>query len=128
MQNPTYLFEEILAHKESLATDVDKPVLKIFIEEILARMMQQQVIFDHLTNSASSIHREFISSSKETFLVLQKTLNDLLAEGGSVIPDENFALVNKILSEEVVTTKVFDSSDQASSALGPFLTQQLERL
>lgn len=123
MQKPTYLFDEILAHKESLASDVDKPVLNIFIEEILARMTQHQVIFDHLTNSTSSIHRDFLSSSNETFLVLSKTLNDLVSEGGTVIPDENFALVNKILSEEEVTTKVFDSSDQASTVLGPFLTQ-----
>ena len=50
---------------------------------------------------------------------------DLVAEGDSSIPNENFALINNILSLEQVTSKVFDSSDRAVSVLGKFLGQQL---
>jgi hypothetical protein len=46
---------------------------------------------------------------------------DLVAEGDLKVPNENFALINKILSLEQVTTKVFDSSDRAISVLGRFL-------
>lgn len=111
MQNPTFLFDEILGHKDSLATAVDKPVLKIFIEDILSRMMQHQVIFDHLSNSSSKLHRDFMPYTKDTFLVLSKLVEDLVAEGGDRIPVENFALLNKVLSLEQVTSKVFDSSE-----------------
>jgi hypothetical protein len=128
IQTPTFLFDEILAHKDSLATAVDKPVLKIFIGDILARMMQHEVIFDHLANSASVMHRGFLPCTKETYKVLSKIIMDLVAEGDAKIPIANFALINKILSEEQVTTKVFDSSDRAVSVLGKYLDQQLDNL
>ena len=38
MVQPGVLFNEILSHEESLATAVDKRVLKIFIDDILARI------------------------------------------------------------------------------------------
>ena len=118
---PAVLFDDILAHKDSLATDVDKRVLKIFINDILSRMMQHEVVFDHLANSLSKIHSEFKPYTQETFLVLSKIVNDLVSEGGDKIPAENFALINKILSTEKVTTKVFDSSETAISVLSRFL-------
>ena len=95
------------------------------------------MIFDHLTNSSSQIHSDFVPYTKQTFLVLSKLVEDLVAEGAAQgnssavagqIPRENFSLINKILAFEQVTTKVFDSSEQASSVLGRYLTQQKERL
>ncbi len=82
------------------------------------------MIFDHLANSTSVVHRSFIPYTKDTFLVLSKIVHDLVSEGqGDLIPKENFAEINRILSLEKVTTKVFDSSEQASNVLGKFLTQ-----
>ena len=40
LQKPTLLFEEILAHEGSLALQVEKPVLKTFVQDVIARMMQ----------------------------------------------------------------------------------------
>ena len=70
-------------------------------------------MFDHLSNSNSEIHRSFLPYEQETFHVLSKIINDLVDEGGTEIPAENFSLINKILSLEKVTTKVFDSADTA---------------
>ena len=128
MVQPGVLFNEILSHEESLATAVDKRVLKIFIDDILARILQHQVVFDHLTNSTSKIHSEFMPYTRETFHVLSKLVSDLVSEGNEKIPAENFALLNKILSTEMVTTKVFDSPEKAISVLGRFLDEQLEQL
>ena len=55
--------------------------------------------------------------------MLSKIINDLVAEGETEIPAENFSLINKILSLEKVTTKVFDSADTAQSVLGRFVAQ-----
>lgn len=90
------MFDEILAHKDSLATSVERPVLKSFIRDILARMKQHEVIFDHLANSTSVVHRSFVPYTKDTFLVLSKIVHDLVAEGKQIIPNqpipqENFA-------------------------------------
>ncbi len=63
------------------------------------------------------MHRSFIPYDKETFLVLNRLINDLVAEGEGTIPLENFSMINQILSLEKVTTKVFDSSDSANSLL-----------
>jgi len=128
MQEPTYLFSEILAHKESFATAVSKPVLKHFVEDVLSRMTQHQVVFDHLANSNSVIHRAFLPYTPETFQVLSKLVDDLVGAGNKRIPEDNFALLNKILSLELVTAKVFDSSEKASAIIGRFLTQQWDML
>ena len=72
-------------------------------------MKQHEVAFDHLSNSLSQVHRYFLPYGQETFHVLSKILTDLVAEGDAKIPVDNFALINKILSEEKVTTRVFDS-------------------
>ena len=137
LTNPTFLFDEMLAHKDSFATAVEKPVLKVFIEDILSRMMQHEVVFDHLANSSSHVHSDFVPYTKKTFLVLSKLVEDLVADGSTQagggalsgqIPRENFLLLNKILASEQVTTKVFDSSEQASSVIGRYLTQQRELL
>ena len=53
--------------------------------------------------------------------MLSKIIIELVAEGESSIPVENFALINKILSLEQVTTKVFDTSDRAVEVLGKYL-------
>ena len=66
--------------------------------------------------------------TRETFHVLSKLVSDLVSEGNEKIPAENFALLNKILSTEMVTTKVFDSPEKAISVLGRFLDEQLEQL
>lgn len=60
--------------------------------------------------------------------MLSKIITELVAEGESSIPVENFALINKILSLEQVTTKVFDTSDRAVDVLGKYLGQQLDYL
>ena len=77
--------------------------------------------FDYLKNSYSTLHRAFIPYSKETFLVLNRLINDLVSEGDGQIPIENLPLINEILSLEKITTKVFDSSEEACALLGNFL-------
>ena len=95
--------------------------MNIFVQNILDRMMQHQVQFEHLNNSVSVMHRDFTPYSQETFLALSKVIKDLVNESEHKIPAENFALLNKILSHEKVTTKVFDSAGQAKSILGRYL-------
>ena len=67
------------------------------------------------------MHNSFLPYTEETFLVLSKIITDLVNEGETSIPVDNIALINKILSLEKVTTKVFDSSDQAISVLSRYL-------
>lgn len=57
------------------------------------------------------MHSSFLPYTEETFLVLSKIITDLVNEGETKLPSDNIALINKILSLEKVTTKVFDSSD-----------------
>ena len=82
MKHPGLFFNDILAYKDSIVSVVDKRILKVFIDSILARMVQHEVVFDHLTNSYSKIHSEFLPYTQDTFKVLSKIVTDLVSEGG----------------------------------------------
>lgn len=98
---------------------------------MLARMVQHEVTFDHLNNSTSKLHRTFLPYTQNTFKILSKIVSELVSESGEnseMIPLENFPIINKILSLELVTSNVFKSSDEAIQVLGRFLDQQLSQM
>ena len=77
---PDLLFEYILASEERFNEHVGKEDLNEFTGNILKRISQQKVTFDHLKGSLSTWHGKAVPSTDQSFLVLKKIMNECLGE------------------------------------------------
>lgn len=93
---PTFLFKDICRCEESF-NQLDKHILKDFVDVILGRIKQHEVSFDHLKQSISVIHRHFVPYSGKTFQVLNKIITDLGKEDAS---SQDLQIIFTILAEE----------------------------
>lgn len=108
-------------------------MLSNFVDGILKRLRQHMIQFDHLKDSISLMHRHFDSYTAKTFFTLRKILEDLSGvktEGDQTIysgkpSKEAYAVINKILAEEVVSNRLFYHSETSLRQLSPIFEQQL---